>query len=494
MGIVIKQSAYASTINYLGVAIGAINTIFLYPAFFTQEEFGLFKAIFAMAIIIAPFAQLGLGRSTLRYFPRFTASNKTKGRFLSLILILGACSIAAFLLVFQLVDAWVFSLFENKAPQLVHHYWLILILAFLLVYISIFEAYYRALLNVVVPAFMREFFLRISSTFIAFLFFKSYINFGDFLLLSVVTYAVGLALLIGILLYKNQLFLNFSVFQIEKPFLKELMKYMLFIMAGAVGSVIVLQIDQLMVTSYLGLAENAIYVIAFFMASVIEIPRRAIAPMSDSLIAKAFEYERIDEVKKLYKQSSINQLILGTFVFLLIVLNLDNIYSIMPKGETYKAGAIVVYLIGVSKLVDMGFGVNSEIIVSSKLYKYNIYFVVILAVLTILLNILLIPAYGLAGAAVASLAAVAVFNILKLFFIWRRLKFQPFSKHTLSVLAITAVCYLLISLLPTFGNPYINAAYISVVITVVFILLMLMLKPSKEISGIIKQLKSHLKS
>ncbi|WP_375578168.1 hypothetical protein ABWH96_14140 [Marivirga tractuosa] len=71
MGVIIKQSAYASIINYIGVAIGAVNMIFLFPEFLSKEELGLTKAMISMAVILSPFAQVGLARSTLRYFPRF---------------------------------------------------------------------------------------------------------------------------------------------------------------------------------------------------------------------------------------------------------------------------------------------------------------------------------------------------------------------------------------------------------------------------------------
>ncbi|MBK6267291.1 polysaccharide biosynthesis C-terminal domain-containing protein [Marivirga sp. S37H4] len=490
MGIVIKQSAYASAISYFGVVIGAINMIFLFPQFFTPKELGLFKAIFSMAILLAPFAQAGLGRSTLRYFPRFNKSNKTAGRFLSLIFILGFFTIMLFLLIFQLVDDWVFSFFEKNAPELVHHYWLILILAFLMVYITIFEAYYKALMNIVVPTFMKEFFLRIVVSLLGLLYFTEIITFQWFLYFTILSYAFSLILLILYLAAKNQLHFNFSIFQIDKTFFKELLKYMVYIMAGAVGSVIVLQIDQLMVTGYLGLEENAIYVIAFFMATVIEIPRRAIAQMSDSIIAKSFEFERLDEVKKIYKQSSINQLILGSFVFLLIILNLDNIYNIMPKGEIYNAGKWIVVLIGFGKIIDMGFGVNSEIIVSSSLYKANILFVVVLAILTVGLNILLIPTYGLLGAAIATLSAIFSFNLIKMLFIWYHFKFQPFSIHTLTTLLLSAISFVIVYFIPKIENPILNIMWISIILTLVFSSLMLLFKPSKEINNLLKLLKN----
>lgn len=491
MGIVIKQSVYASAINYVGVVIGAINMIFLFPLVLEAGEIGLYKAIFSMAMILAPFAQVGLARSTLRYFPRFNKSPKTGGRFLSLIFILGILTITLFILLFQLVDQWVFAFFETNAPELSDHYWAIIVLAALLVYIAIFEAYYKALLNVVVPTLMKEFFLRVVVTLLISLYFLDFISFEGFIHYSILSYAISLIILIGYVTAKKQLTLDFSIFQIDKNFLKILLKYMFFIMASAVSSVIVLQIDQLMVTGYLGLEENGIYVIAFFMASVIEIPKRAIAQMSDSIIASSFEFERMDEIKKIYKQSSINQLILGSFVFLLIVLNLDNIYGIMPKGEIYEPGKWVVILIGLGKIAEMGFGVNSEIIISSKLYKSNIIFVVILAFLTIVLNILLIPIYGLIGAAIASFASLFLYNLIKMLFIWNRFKFQPFSKGTLTSLLISAITFLLVFYLPTIENLYLNTLVISVTLILVFGILTLILKPSKEINKILVQIKNR---
>lgn len=489
MGVIIKQSAYASIINYIGVAVGAINTIFLFPEFFTQAEYGLFQAMVSMAIILSPFAQVGLPRSIVRYFPRFNKGLRSSGRFFTFVLIVAFFTIALFIGLFQLMDQWVFGFFEKNAPELFHQYWLIIILASVLVYISIFESFYKAQLNVVIPTFLREFFLKMSSGLLALMFFLDYISFEWFLRLCVASYAFSLLLLIIILLVKGQLRFNFSIFQLENSFIKEMSKYMLFIMAGAVGSIIVLRIDQLMVTGFLGTAETAIYTIAFFMGTVIEIPRRSISQMSDAIIANAFENERIDEVKKIYKQSSINQLILGSFVFILVVINLDNIYAIMPKGDEYSSGKWVVIIIGLSKLVNMGFGVNSEIIISSKHYKSNIYFVLILAALTIGLNVLLIPEFGLIGAALATFASIFLFNLIKMIYIYYRLQFQPFSIHTISALLLSGLCYFLLSIVPQSSNPIINGAYLTFLGFLIFGLLMLFFKPSKEITKIIQPIR-----
>lgn len=482
MGVVIRQSAYSSIITYVGVVIGAINTMFLFPSFLTKTEFGLMKALISMAILISPFAQAGLARSTLRYFPRFNASNKTAGRFMSLIFMIGFFTISLFILLFQLVDDWVFAFYEEKAPELIDQYWLILVLAALLVYIAIFEAYYKAKLVLVIPTLMKEFFLRIVGSLLVFALFLEWIDFQMFLHLTVASYGVSLAIMVVILLIRKELHFNFSIFQLDKPFLKELSRYMVFVMAAAIGSVIVLQVDQLMVTGFIGLDANAVYVVAFFMATVIEIPKRSIAQMSDAIIANAFEYERLDEIRKIYKQSSINQFILGCFVFLLIIFNLDNIYEIMPNGEKFVDGKWVVIIIGLGKIIDMGFGVNSEIIISSRLFKTNILFVLILAALTIILNILLIPSFGLEGAAYASALALLLYNLIKMIFIWVRFKFQPFSTSTLLALLIAALTFFSVHYIPKWENPYINVVWISGLIALIFGVLILVLKPSKEIN------------
>jgi len=493
VGVVIKQSAYASIINYIGVIIGAFTTMIIFPKFLSQEEYGLFRALVSMAIILSPFAQLGLPRSTLRYFPRFNNGPKAAGRFFTFILILGFFTILLFILLFQLVDQWVFSFFEKSASALIDQYWLIISLAAILVYISIFESYYKAQLNVIIPTFMREFFLKASSGLLALLYFLDYISFEWFLRYIVLSYAVSLSFLILILLIKKQIHFNFSIFQLDKSFVKEMLKYMVFIMAGAVGSVIVFQIDQLMVTAYLGPSFNAVYVTAFFMGTVIEIPKRSISQMSDAIVASAFENERLDEVKKIYKQSSINQLILGGFVFVLIIVNLDNIYAIMPKGDEYVEGKIVAIIIGLSKLITMAFGVNSEIITSSKYYKSNIYFVLILAALTVLLNALLIPTYGLTGAAVATFTSLLLFNLIKLLFIYDKLYFQPFSIHSISTIFIIAFTYFILSILPELEHPIINALYLSFICLLLFGALILVFRPSKEISKIIKPITDKFK-
>ena len=61
MGIVRNQSIKNSISFYIGMAIGAINTVVIYPNVFNDypEHLGLIQIIIAYAIVISTFSSLG---------------------------------------------------------------------------------------------------------------------------------------------------------------------------------------------------------------------------------------------------------------------------------------------------------------------------------------------------------------------------------------------------------------------------------------------------
>jgi len=85
MGIVRNQSIKNSISFYIGMAIGAINTVIIYPNVFHEypEHFGLIQIIIAYAIVLSTFSSLGIPKTFIRFFPAI----KQKGQlyFLSLI-------------------------------------------------------------------------------------------------------------------------------------------------------------------------------------------------------------------------------------------------------------------------------------------------------------------------------------------------------------------------------------------------------------------------
>ena len=488
MGLVIRQSISTTIISYLGVLIGYINLLYLYPKFLSLEEVGLFRTIQDAAILLSPFAQFGLASGIFRYYPQFVKDQKTSGSFISLMLLLSVIGFSIFFLIFQLFETSILAYFEDNAKEIIHYASLVLWLTLILLITSLMEAYSRSLLKTVVPSLLREIVSRVLLSVFVLLYFLGYLNFQQFIITTTLGYLLCLTILM-IYLAKNgdlKLGLEFSV--THKLKLPELLKYSLLSFAGTAGLVIIGKVDSIMVSGLLGLAANAVYTTAFYMATVIEIPKRALSQVAMPLIARAFEKKDMRDIQIIYQKTSINQFIIGALMLIGVWANLDNIFQLIPKTELYEAGKYVVIIVGFGKLIDMIFGPSSEIIVLSKYYGFNIILIILLAGSIVFANNLLIPAYGINGAAIGAALALIFFNLIKFIFIWATLKMQPFSSSTVKVVLITVVAVGVNLILPKVSNVFLDIAYRSLIITLVFGALVLFSKASTDGNNLIRKL------
>jgi O-antigen/teichoic acid export membrane protein len=229
------------------------------------------------------------------------------------------------------------------------------------------------------------------------------------------------------------------------------------------------------------------------MATVIEIPKRAITQATTTLIARAFERNDTTEIGTLYRKTAINQLIIGSLILIGLWANLTNMFAMMPKGELFANGASVVILVGIGKLIDMAFGPGSEIIGLSRYYWFNLVCVSALAVIVVISNWLLIPRFGIVGAACGSVFALLIYNSVKCFFIFHKLGIQPFTWTVAKVAAIALGVMLLNLVLPILANPILDAFYRSVLITLAFGFSIFATRSSEEINGIVLTMVREIK-
>ncbi|HNT51658.1 MAG TPA: polysaccharide biosynthesis C-terminal domain-containing protein, partial [Cyclobacteriaceae bacterium] len=105
-------------------------------------------------------------------------------------------------------------------------------------------------------------------------------------------------------------------------------------------------------------------------------------------------------------------------------------------------------------------------------------------------NNILIPIYGINGAAIGSALALISFNVLKYFFIWYKLKMQPFNRDSLKVLIIAMLLLGLNLLIPKFSAILPDIIIRSGIITVVFALLIFYSKATPDGNAfLLKQLR-----
>lgn len=492
MGIIVRQSILTSVISYLGIAIGYINVMYLYPKFLEPEQVGLLRTIQDAAMLFTPFAVFGLGQSIIRFFPHF-AENRNANSFISLILTLALFTYGIFLLIFFMFQDHFVSFFDENAGGIIQYTSLILWLTFFLLFINLLEQYSRSLMNIAFPSLLRDVGVRILQGLLVTVYFVRLITFHEFLIYSIVIYLLILAAL-ALNLFARGFRYSTEFREFRRDKLKEIFSFSSLSFIGMSAMILIGKMDSIMVSGLIGLASNAIYTTAFFIATVIEVPKRAITTAASTLIAKAFERNDLGEVRRLYEKTSINQLIIGSLLLIGIWANISNIFAIMPRGEVYRAGTYVVLIVGCGKLIDMAFGPSSEIIGLSRHYWFNLVVITILAVVVIISNYVLIPVLGIEGAACGTILALLVYNVAKYLFIYFRLGLQPFTASTGKVLAIGLIVLLLNSILPKAELVMIDIGYRSFIITLVFGALIIQSRSSEEVSGLFIKILNRLRN
>ena len=491
MNKILKTSFWSTVIIYFGVVIGFLNSIILFPKYLSTEQIGLIRQLISASYILIPVSTLGVSASYVKFYPSFKDNEIKKNQFFSfqLIVVLISYSIVCLILNFFFYE--IKDLFTDKSDLFFQYFNLLYIILFFMVISTLFESYLRARYDTILSNYINGVSNRILTAFSILFLANSLIDFNTLINLQVIIYLIGILILI---IYSNRLDkISIKIrFNSIKKSINKILKFNSFSSIGAFSNILVMNVDVLMVTSILGLAETGIYTTAFYIGMIIEIPRRAISQISIPFISENINNKRYDKIEKNYKDVSLHQMIIGALFLLLIIVNLDDIYSLIPNSENFISGKNVVLIIGISKLIQMSFSYNSELISLSKYYKFTVITVFILAFFTISLNIILIPELGMIGAAYSSLISILIFNIVKFMFIKKKMNLSPFSTKSVLILILSLGLFYFSNFIPDIENNFINIIIKSFIITLLYISLILIFNVSEyiniEFSKILKKL------
>ena len=504
MGIVRKQSIQNSIYFYIGLLFGALSTIVLYPNAFNShpEHLGLLQIIVAYSTIISTFSFLGTPKTLIRFFPKV----ENKNQLISLSFLI---PIIGFLFVVLLYFLFKEPFLDFIKPQsletkeiltynlLKENFHLVFLMVAFLSFFEVFSSLSRSLLNATIPIFLKEVFLKGMNILLLFLHWFNYIDFPLFLNLYISLYLI-MTIILSISIFKTFNYTPTLVFtDLEN---KKLFLFGLYVLVGGASAMLVSKVDMMMIGKFIGYQEVAFYTVAFFIGNVIRVPARAIGSIATPLLAKAWERNDINEISRIYSKSSINQLIIGGLIFLGLWLNIDDGLSLLP--EKFQGGRIVVLFIAFSQLFNITTGANGIIIVNSRYYKFDLYANFILLCITLYTNYLFIPdssplskydIVGINGAAFATALSVLIFNFIKLLYLYFKMKIQPFGIQTIKVIILILLTYYIVDLIPEINHVIYNIIFKSLVIFSLYILLIVLFKPSEDIIKFMKDLWSKFK-
>lgn len=480
MGIVLNQSFKNTISTYLGFGIGAINTLFLYTNFLTDEYYGLVAFLLSTATIMMPFMAFGVHNAIIKFYSVFKSKNSINS-FLTLMLFLPLVFVIPSGLIGFLAYDTIGGLLSEENPIVQNYVWHIFILAVAMAYFEIFFAWSKVQMQTVFGNVMKEIFHRVCIMILLFLVYLEWLSVEEFIIGLVGVYVL------------RMLIMKLYAFAIRFPKLKfqkieqlsSILKYAgLIIIAGSVA-MLILDIDKFMIGRLLQIEQVAYYSVAIFIATVIAVPQRAMHQIMMPLTAQYLNEKDTDALEDLYKRSSINLLVISGFIFLLIILNINQLYEILP--EEFTGGLFVVVIVSIAKLYDNSLGNNNAILFNSDYYKMVLFFGVLLAIMAIVLNAIFIPVYGIEGFAFATFLAMVIYNTIKIIFVQRKFNVQPFTMASLKIVGVLILFYLGLYYWEFPFHPIFNMILKSIVIGVLYFTMMYKWDISEDISFQIKK-------
>jgi len=484
MGIILKQSFKNTISTYLGFGIGAINTLFLYTNFLTDQYYGLVAFLFSTANIMMPFMAFGVHNAIIKYYSSFKTKNSING-FLTLMLFLPLIFIIPVGIIGYFSYETIGSFLSRENSIVENYTWYIFILAIAMAYFEIFFAWTKVQMQTVFGNIMKEVFHRVAIMILLFAVYLNWLSIDEFIIGLVGVYVLRMLIM---KLYAYTVRFPKLVFQLPNN-LSSIFKYaLLMIIAGSVA-MLILDIDKFMIGILIeDIEQVAYYSVAIFIATVIAVPQRAMHQIMMPLTAKYLNDNDLTALEDLYKRSSMTLLVVSGFIFLLIVLNINQLYLILPKEFT--GGLFVVFIVSLAKLYDNSLGNNNAILFNSEYYKMVLYFGVFLAITAIVLNIIFIPRYGIEGSALATFLAIVFYNTVKILFVKRKFNMQPFSAESLKICLLLVVSVLVMYFWDFPFHPILNIALKSALIGILYFVSIYKLNVSEDVN---EQIKRYLK-
>ena len=374
MGIIAKQSIQGTIVTYLGVAVGFVSTFFVLTRFLTTEEIGLARVLVDAATLFIGLAQLGTSSSIIRFYPHFkrnlesyrSAQNDVEGikldetkqqdsehGFFFWTILIPLIGFALFTAVYCACYTPISQWFGEKSPLFVKYYYMVLPMAFFMLYQTIFETNANVRMHIVVPRAVRELITRIGLLVAYLLYSFRVVDIDGFVIALCAVYALAMLCNIIYLFSLGEVSLrpDWQFIRNNPQLVKQYALYTGFLLVSAVTSVLAPTLSSFFITAEMGLNYTGIFAIATYIAVMVSIPYRSVTAIAAPQLSNAIKNNNQTEITHLMQQVSSNLLLIGGMILCAIWLNIDLIFHILPNGTTYAEARSVVLMLGVSQLI-----------------------------------------------------------------------------------------------------------------------------------------------
>jgi len=494
MGVIARQSIKTLVVEVIGIVIGFFSMLFIYPL--EDSLFGFMQFLFSFGIFLVPIMSLGLPSFVIKFNPFYQNVEGAKNSFLTILVLLSFFLFFLFIGLALVFKTPIYSFLSNlnfDVALIRQNANYLLIIGFLQIQIALFTSYLSNFGKIALPTliFQTGYKLFLPLAVLAYVY-----NYYDFKYAPL--YLIGfLALVLVILIiYSHREKLFFFTKKILIPpakKIKEMLSFLSFSSLTSISNLLAFRIDMIMIASLLSLQANGIYAKILIIASIIDLPTKILSRTASPEISRAWEILDMNRIQSIYKKSSLNLFLLGSFLFILLWFILGDLISISSNPASFENGQLIFLFLGIGKLIDLIASVNKSIIGYSPSYKINFLLIAFLGIVNVVLNYFLIGRFEVVGAAISTGISLLLYNVIKLCYILYKYKMHPFTKELLVIIMVGVFTFITMSFIPFFSNSFLNLFLKSFLILLLFGIPILILKPSLELVESYQKIVQRLK-
>src|SRR5690606_30571689 len=138
MSKVAKQSIQTTIFSYIGVVIGYVNVLWLYPYALDASRLGTFRTIQDLGMLFVPFAQLGVGHGITRFFPHLKTNKSAVLSYGLAFSLVGFVVVSSIFLGFK---TQIVGLFAVNSPEVIDFFGVVLLITLFALLSSILDSY-----------------------------------------------------------------------------------------------------------------------------------------------------------------------------------------------------------------------------------------------------------------------------------------------------------------------------------------------------------------
>lgn len=473
-----KQWLHSSLFNYVGLLLGYVNMVILFPAQLQADEFGFLRIVMSSSLILAKFGEFGFSGTVIRFFSFYRRSPVSIKRFFSLVNYSLVLILAVFSVIFLIVRFFLDDLFgKDLNPELlVSDYALdIYVISISSIFSEIYFAYLRARGKITFPVFLQEMGLRFFQLLPLIIYMFDLISFRTFVGAFAMAYSAIALFTFSYLFYCNFWGQQLAGKLFEKAgHWKEMVRYSFYMLLAKFPNHVINQVDIAMLGMLATFESAGGYAIVVMLSNIIKVPAKNLISILQPKVSNLFQEGNLTKLSELYVQNAFQLFLPGGMIFLLLLFNVEFLEHLFR--DKYEDITLILFFLGLSKVFNLASGLNGVIINNSKYYRATFLFNSALLIVTVVLNYIFIPLWESVGAAFATAISIAVLNVLKISLVYRKLGFFPYTTKHLKLLAIFSLLSPIYLFTGITESVFINLALKNLTLVFVAPLLLVMFK------------------